>query len=79
VASSFATTSIEDMAAAATGPLWFQLYVNKDRGFTRALVQRALASGCRALCVTVDTPVVGTRNRETRAGFALPREWSGRT
>jgi 4-hydroxymandelate oxidase len=72
VASSFATTSIEDMAAVAKGPLWFQLYVNKDRGFTRALVQRALASGCRALCITVDTPVVGTRNRETRAGFTLP-------
>jgi 4-hydroxymandelate oxidase len=72
VASSFATTSIEEMAAAAKSPLWFQLYVNKDRGFTRALVQRALASGCRALCITVDTPVVGTRNRETRAGFTLP-------
>jgi 4-hydroxymandelate oxidase len=72
VASSFATTSIEDMAAVAKGPLWFQLYVNKDRGFTRALVQRALASGCRALCITVDTPVVGTRNRETRTGFSLP-------
>jgi len=70
--SSFATTSIEDVAKAATGPLWFQLYVQPDRGFTKALVQRAETAGCRALLVTVDTPVLGTRNRETRAGFRLP-------
>jgi 4-hydroxymandelate oxidase len=70
--SSFATTSIEDVAKAATSPLWFQLYVQPDRGFTKALVQRAEAAGCRALLVTCDTPVIGTRNRETRAGFRLP-------
>src|SRR5262245_1976543 len=72
VASSFATTSIEDMSHAARSPLWFQLYVNKDRGFTKALVERATAAGCKALCVTVDTPVTGLRHRETRSGFALP-------
>lgn len=72
VVSSFATTSIEDVAKAAKGPLWFQLYVNKDRGFTRDLVQRAEAAGCRALCVTVDSPTTGLRHRETRARFALP-------
>jgi 4-hydroxymandelate oxidase len=70
--SSFATTAIEDVAKAATGPLWFQLYVQPDRGFTKALVQRAEAAGCRALLVTCDTPVIGVRNRETRAGFRLP-------
>jgi 4-hydroxymandelate oxidase len=70
--SSFATTSIEDVAKAATGPLWFQLYVQPDRGFTKALVQRAEAAGCRALLVTCDTPVIGIRNREVRAGFRLP-------
>jgi 4-hydroxymandelate oxidase len=70
--SSFATTSVEDVAKAATGPLWFQLYVQPDRGFTKALVQRAEAAGCRALLVTVDTPVIGTRNRETRVAFRLP-------
>src|SRR4029078_8089008 len=70
--SSFATTSIEEVAKAATGPLWFQLYVQPDRGFTSALLQRAEAAGCRALLVTVDTPVIGTRNREVRAGFRLP-------
>jgi 4-hydroxymandelate oxidase len=70
--SSFATTSIEDVAKAATGPLWFQLYVQADRGFTKALVQRAEAAGCRALLVTCDSPVTGARNREARAGFRLP-------
>jgi 4-hydroxymandelate oxidase len=72
VASSFATTSIEDMAKAARSTLWFQLYVNKDRGFTRDLVQRAESAGCRALCVTVDSPLTGLRHRERLAGFALP-------
>jgi 4-hydroxymandelate oxidase len=70
--STFATTSIEDVAKAATGPLWFQLYVQADRGFTKAMVQRAEAAGCRALVVTCDTPVIGIRNREVRAGFRLP-------
>ncbi len=72
VASAFATTTIEDMGKAARSPLWFQLYVNKDRGFTRDLVQRAESAGCRALCVTVDSPLSGMRHRERRAGFVLP-------
>jgi len=94
VASSFATTTIEDMATGARQPgqapvpgngdrqpgpagserssLWFQLYVNPDRGFTRDLVQRAESAGCRALCVTVDSPTTGLRHRETRVRFALP-------
>jgi 4-hydroxymandelate oxidase len=73
VASSFATTSIEDMGRAAKGGrLWFQLYVNRDRGFTRDLVQRAEAAGCQALCVTVDSPTTAFRYREARVRFALP-------
>jgi 4-hydroxymandelate oxidase len=72
VISALATTSVEEIAAAAGGPLWFQLYVQRDRGFTRELVQRAEAAGCRAICITVDTPVLGTRNRETRDRFDLP-------
>jgi len=76
VVSTMATTSIEDIAHEATGPLWFQLYMQRDRGFTRELVQRAEAAGCRALCLTVDSPVVGTRNREMRAEFALPQNLS---
>jgi len=72
VVSSFATVAIESVAKAATGPLWFQLYVQRDRGFTRELVQRAEGSGCKALCITVDTPVAGTRDREARHQFRLP-------
>ncbi len=73
IVSSFATERIEDIARAVPGaPLWFQLYVQPDRGFTRALVQRAEAAGCQALCLTVDTPVLGARNRETRIAFQLP-------
>jgi 4-hydroxymandelate oxidase len=73
IVSSFATVKIEDVARAARGtPLWFQLYVQPDRGFTRALVQRAEAAGCHALCLTVDTPVLGARNREARIAFSLP-------
>ena len=74
VASMLATATIEEMAKAATGPLWFQTYILKDRGFTRDLVQRAENAGCKALCVTVDSPVVGVRNRDQRARFALPPE-----
>ncbi|KQO24229.1 2-hydroxy-acid oxidase [Acidovorax sp. Leaf76] len=54
------------------GPLWFQLYLQPDRGFTRALVQRAEAAGYEALVLTVDAPTSGARDRERRAGFRLP-------
>lgn len=72
VLSSFSSTSLEDVAAVAKSPLWFQLYAQKDHGFTRDLVQRAEAGGYRALCLTVDTPIAGARNRETRADVKLP-------
>ncbi len=71
VVSALATTGFEEIAEAAAGPLWFQLYVQPDRAFTRDLVQRVEAAGCKAICITVDTPVLGTRNRETRERFAL--------
>ncbi len=72
VVSSSATTPVEDIARAARGPLWFQLYVQEDRGFTRALVQRAEAAGCQALCLTVDAPVAAPRGRERHDPFLLP-------
>ena len=72
VLSTQATTTLEDIAREAAGPLWFQLYIQPDRGFTRALVARAEAAGYAALVVTVDAPVAGLRDRERRAGFALP-------
>src|SRR5262245_9183124 len=74
IASMLATTAVEEMAKVSTRPLWFQTYILKDRGFTRDLAQRAEGAGCKALCVTVDSPVVGIRNRDQRARFALPPE-----
>jgi 4-hydroxymandelate oxidase len=73
VVSSSATVPVEEIARVATSPLWFQLYVQPDAGMNREILQRAQAAGCRAVCVTVDTPVLGPRNREQRNGFALPR------
>lgn len=70
--STLSTTSIEDVAAASSGPKWFQLYVHKDRGLTRSLVERAEAAGYRALMLTVDTPLLGRRLADVRNGFALP-------
>jgi 4-hydroxymandelate oxidase len=72
VLSTYSTTSLEEVAAAAKGPLWFQLYVQPDRDFTRALVHRAEAAGYQALAVTVDAPVLGLRYREQRTKFTLP-------
>jgi len=72
VISSSASMKVDDIARSAAKPVWFQLYVQKDRGFTRDLVQRAEDSGCRALCVTVDSPTFGARNREDHAKSELP-------
>ncbi|MBL9187206.1 MAG: alpha-hydroxy-acid oxidizing protein [Opitutaceae bacterium] len=72
VVSTSATTTLEDIAAATPDPKWFQLYVQRDRDFTRALIDRAEAANYEALVVTVDTPVLGPRHRETRTPFALP-------
>src|SRR5688572_19469002 len=70
--STISSTSLEDVAAAATGPLWFQLYVYRDRDVTRDLVRRAEAASCRALVLTVDTPRLGRRERNIRQPFTLP-------
>ncbi len=72
VLSTLSTTSIEDVAKAAPGPKWFQLYVHKDREFTRSLVARADVAGYRALVLTVDTPLLGRRLADVRNGFGLP-------
>jgi 4-hydroxymandelate oxidase len=72
VVSTFATTAIEDIARCAATRLWFQLYVQRDRGFTRDLIQRAEAAGCQAIMITVDTPILGQREREKRTRFTLP-------
>lgn len=77
VLSTQASVRLEDVARlvlgeAQRGPLWLQLYVQHDRGFTRELVQRAEAAGYEALVVTVDAPASGARDRERRAGYQLP-------
>ena len=71
--STLATQPLEDVAAAnGDGARWFQLYVYKDRGITRSLVERAEAAGYAALALTVDAPLFGRRLRDMRNGFALP-------
>jgi 4-hydroxymandelate oxidase len=72
VLSTLATTRLEDVAAASPGPKWFQLYVHKDRGLTRSLVERAQAAGYRALVLTVDAPLLGRRLADERNVFTLP-------
>jgi 4-hydroxymandelate oxidase len=70
--SSLSNTTIEDVAAHANGNLWFQLYVYKDRGLMRSMVERAEESGCKAIMVTVDAPFIGQRARDARNHFHLP-------
>jgi 4-hydroxymandelate oxidase len=78
IVSTLSNTDIEDVAAAATGPLWFQLYIYKDRGATKELVARVETSGCRAIVLTVDAPILGPRERDVRNRFALPHGLSVR-
>ncbi|MCC7104063.1 MAG: alpha-hydroxy-acid oxidizing protein [Chloroflexi bacterium] len=70
--STMSINTIEEVAQGADGPLWFQLYVMKDREMTRALVDRARAAGYKALMLTVDFPVAGQRERDFHSGFMLP-------
>jgi 4-hydroxymandelate oxidase len=72
VASTIATYTLEEIARVATGPLWYQLYVYKDRSLARNLIQRAEGAGYKALCLTVDTPCLGSRERDIRNRFTLP-------
>ena len=71
VLSTNANCSVEAVAAAATQPLWFQLYVNRDRAIAKDLIQRVESAGCKALCVTVDQPVIYARDRVSRHADAL--------
>lgn len=72
VVSAQANRTLEDIAAAAAGPLWFQLYWQASREANLALMRRAEAAGYGAIVLTVDAPVNGIRNEEHRAGFRLP-------
>jgi 4-hydroxymandelate oxidase len=72
ILSTLSTCPLEEVVAAATGPVFFQLYVYRDRGATRALVERAEAAGCKALVLTVDAQLWGRRERDVRNRFRLP-------
>ncbi len=72
--STMSICSIEDVAGAVEKPFWFQLYVMKDRGYIRALIERAAAAKCSALVLTVDLQVIGQRHRDLKNGMSVPPE-----
>jgi 4-hydroxymandelate oxidase len=73
VASTLSNCGVEEILRAATGPVWFQLYADDDRGKTRHLIERAEAIGCRALCITTDLPWIYARNREAHIVRQVPQ------
>lgn len=79
VLSAMASYTIEEVREATAGPLWFQVYAWRDRGFVRSLVDRARAAGCLALVLTVDVPVAGARERDRRNGFGIPPRMTPRS
>src|SRR6476660_7173840 len=74
--STMSICSIEDVVANVAKPFWFQLYVMKDRGFIKELIQRAIAAKCSALVLTVDLQVIGQRHADIKNGMTVPPEWS---
>jgi L-lactate dehydrogenase (cytochrome) len=74
--STMSICSIEEIAAAAAKPFWFQLYMMKDRGFIKSLIERAIAAKCSALVLTVDLPLNGQRHADIKNGMTVPPEWS---
>jgi L-lactate dehydrogenase (cytochrome) len=78
---------VRETAAASTAPIWYQLYMIKDRGYMETLLQRAQNAGCSALVFTVDLPIGGVRYRDQRTGMSvqpslynsLRRVWQGLT
>src|SRR5579871_6586727 len=74
--STMSICSIEDVAGSVDKPFWFQLYVMKDRGFIKALIERAMLAKCSALVLTVDLQVIGQRHADIKNGMTVPPEWS---
>jgi L-lactate dehydrogenase (cytochrome) len=72
--STMSICSIEDVAESVDKPFWFQLYMMKDRGFMRSLIERALAAKCSALVLTIDLQVLGQRHADIRNGMTVPPE-----
>ena len=70
--STMSICSIEDVASATDQPFWFQLYVMKDRGFVKALIERAKAAQCSALVLTADLQILGQRHKDIKNGLSTP-------
>ncbi len=79
VLSSVASRTVEEVAELSPGPLWLQLYVSRDRGYVRELLERARHAGYQALVITVDVQRAGARERDRRNGFTLPPRISARS
>lgn len=77
--STMATRSVEEVAAVSDGPKWFQVYVWRDRALVKDLLARAAACGYEAIVITVDTAVLGRRERDVRHGFTVPPKIGPRT
>lgn len=72
------TYSLDAVAAASAGPKMFQVYLYTDREITRELIKRSKQAGYAALCLTVDVPAMGKRERDLRSGFGMPPKWTVR-
>ncbi len=77
--STMSTCSIEQIAEASNVTRWFQLYVLRDRGLTKTFIDRAKATNCKALVLTVDTKMQGPRERDMRNGFTVPPKFTAKT
>ena len=66
------TSTIEDVSKAVRKPIWFQLYVMRDRGLAKSMIERAKAAGCSALVLTVDLALQGQRDRDVHNGLTIP-------
>ncbi len=76
ILSTLSNRTIEDVRAASSALVWFQLYIYRDRGVTTELVKRAERAGCTALVLTVDTPILGRRERDLLNRFHVPSEFA---
>src|SRR4029079_14378710 len=74
--SSMSTSTVQDIVKVAKYPTWFQLYVMRDRVMSRELIERAKASGCSALVLTVDLAMQGQRDRDVHNGLTIPPQLS---
>jgi len=73
--STMSTSSIEEIAKASRRPIWFQLYVMRDRELAKSMMQRAKAAGCSVLVITVDLQMQGQRDRDVRNGLTIPPQF----